>query len=650
MRWGTRNGTSDAGAQRRLRPWSVVMLAGCGGVLAGSVGFRTWLVVPGGALLAAAVWWSRPRAAAFGGWLATFVAAVGAATAPDGRWIRLLVFAGYALLAALVAWLAASAPERPQRGLLTGAVVVVLVVGVFLPGPDVPVSGTTDEQAEAAGLGPEQVSALDGYLRAQMDALRVPGLAIAVVRGDTPVFVRGYGVGGTDRQPVTPSTPFVMASVSKGFTALAVMQLVEVGDIDLDAPVREYLPWFTVADGEEAAAITVRDLLNQTSGFTTPQGWNLIERERRHSIEEDVRAVAGYELHDPPGTSWQYSNVNFQVAAAVIEAVTGRTYEDYMESEVFAPLEMENTSAGNDDAHASGLVHGYRDWWGVPMPSGTEIIDGAVPMGGISSSAADMANYLVAQMNEGSFADTRVASAASISALHEDVVPTDADDDDPTDFYGLGWFRSVDEHDGTVTLGHSGVAPGFSTGMGIRPAESSTPGADELWGVIVLVNRVGIAQPGPAIADGALDIVTGEDSDPVVGGAAARALVLLALLAVTLVSLAVRAVTNLGRWRSRNRRDHGAGRTARVVLWSLVANVAVPVALLLLPRLADVKWSLVWAYEPGFVVLFWGVALTLLTVGAAKVVAWVVDRRAPSGVAVSAPGVTQAPGGEPGGE
>lgn len=646
MRLGFPARTSDAGSPRRLRLWAVVALAGCAGVLAGAVGFRVWLVIPGATLAGAMVWWSRPRPAAFGGWLATFVATVGAASAPDGRCARILAYAAYALLGAVVAWLAASAPERSTRALLTGAAIVILVVGVFLPGPDVPVTGTSDEEAEAAGLSSDQVSALDGYLRDQMAALRIPGLGVAVVRGDEPAFVRGYGVGGTDRRPVTPRTPFVMASVSKGFTSLAVMQLVESGDVDLDAPVQEYLPWFTVADEEAASRITVRDLLNQTSGFTTPQGWNLIERKRQHSIVEDVRSAADHELHDPPGTSWQYSNVNFQVAGALIEAVTGRSFEDYMETEVFAPLGMVNTSAGNADAHASGLLDGYRDWWGVPLASGTEIIDGAVPMGGISSSAADMANYLVAQMNDGTLGDISVLSSAGTAALHDDVVPTDPDDDEPSEFYGLGWFRSVDEDDGTVTLGHSGTAPQFSTGMSIRAGGGNDGGTGDDWGVIALVNRQSaVAQPGPVVADGVLDIVTGEDLHPPVGGAAARNLVLVGLFTVLLASLALRAATNVPRWRRRNR-SGGAGRTVRVVLWGLVANLAVPVALLLVPSLADANWSLVWTYEPGLVLVLWTVAFTLLAVGVAKASVFVVDRREGYDGEPSVANATETSGGE----
>ncbi len=445
-----------------------------------------------------------------------------------------MLLGGFALVGAALGYLAGAASEPVRRALWSGGLAVALVVGVLLPGPGIPVTGTSDEEARSAGLSAEQVDALDGYVRAQLDALRLPGAAVAVVHGDDPTLVRGYGVAGPDRHPMAPDTPFVMASISKGFTALAVLQLVEAGDVDLDAPVREYLPWFETRNQEETDAMTVRHLLNQTSGFTTPQGWNLIERSEQHTIEDDVRAAADHALHDPPGTSYEYSNVNFQTAGAIIEAVTGRSYEEYMESEVFGPLGMVSTSAGDEDAHASGLADGYRDWWGVPVAAHTTVIEGAVPMGGISSSAADMANYLEAHLNGGTVGNRSVASEATITALHEDVVPTDPDDEDPTDFYGFGWNRSVDRENGddeggTVTLGHDGVAPGFSSGMRIRPGEDGDNG----WGVVSLVNRQSaVAQPGPAIADGVLEIVTGESLHPAVGGRPAWNLVVFGLVLV----------------------------------------------------------------------------------------------------------------------
>ena len=100
---------------------------------------------------------------------------------------------------------------------------------------------------------------------------RIPGLALAIVRGDQIVYLKGYGRADASGRPVTPQTPFLIGSITKSFTALAVMQLVEAGTVDLDAPVQRYIPWFRVADPRASAQITVRHLLTMTSGL--PQSY-----------------------------------------------------------------------------------------------------------------------------------------------------------------------------------------------------------------------------------------------------------------------------------------------------------------------------------------------------------------------------------------
>src|SRR5512138_1914844 len=110
------------------------------------------------------------------------------------------------------------------------------------------------------------LEAIDAFLQAQVKANRLPGLAVAIVQGDKIIFAKGYGEAARDK-PVTPQTQFYIGSVTKGFTALAIMQLVEQGKLELDVPVQKYLPWFRVADPEASSKITVRHLLNHTSGL-----------------------------------------------------------------------------------------------------------------------------------------------------------------------------------------------------------------------------------------------------------------------------------------------------------------------------------------------------------------------------------------------
>src|SRR5438034_6655924 len=126
--------------------------------------------------------------------------------------------------------------------------------------------------AAAPQTGAPDIASIDAYVSAQVQADHIPGVALGLVHNDQIVHLRGFGSADQSGRAVTPHTPFILASLSKSFTALAIMQLVEAGKVELDAPVQRYLPWFRVADEEASGAITVRHLLHHTSGLSTKPG------------------------------------------------------------------------------------------------------------------------------------------------------------------------------------------------------------------------------------------------------------------------------------------------------------------------------------------------------------------------------------------
>lgn len=123
--------------------------------------------------------------------------------------------------------------------------------------------------ADAPPLGAPNFAAIDAYVQSEMQAARVPGLALGIVQGDHIVHLKGFGIADPSGRPVTPQTPFMIGSTTKSMTAVAIMQLVEADTVELDAPVQQYLPWFRVADSDASARITIRHLLNHTSGLPT---------------------------------------------------------------------------------------------------------------------------------------------------------------------------------------------------------------------------------------------------------------------------------------------------------------------------------------------------------------------------------------------
>ena len=133
----------------------------------------------------------------------------------------------------------------------------------------------------AAADDDPDLAAIDRYVRSEMDAQRIPGLALGIVHGDRIVHVQGFGQADRSGREVTPQTPFLIGSVTKSFTALAIMQLSEAGRVQLDAPVQRYLPWWRVADPDASTRITVRHLLYQVSGLSKATG-NAYADQRGH--------------------------------------------------------------------------------------------------------------------------------------------------------------------------------------------------------------------------------------------------------------------------------------------------------------------------------------------------------------------------------
>ena len=182
--------------------------------------------------------------------------------------------------------------------------------------------------------------AIDAYVDQQMQRLRLPGVSLAIVEKGQIVHWRGFGQARPGGQSPTPQTPFFIGSLTKSFTALAVMQLVEAGKIDLDASVQRYLPWFRVADSWASAQIAVRHLLNQTSGLPTSAGEIPLADfdSRPGAAERQMRALALLQLARPVGAAFEYSNANYDLLGLIIEVASGESYGSYVQSHIFLSL------------------------------------------------------------------------------------------------------------------------------------------------------------------------------------------------------------------------------------------------------------------------------------------------------------------------
>lgn len=312
------------------------------------------------------------------------------------------------------------------------------------------------------------------YVVAMCHDLHLPGLALAIVQDDQMIYQHGFGVADTTSRPVTPQTPFIIGSLSKSFTALAIMQLVESGKIDLDAPVQRYLPWFRVDDPDASAHITIRHLLIHTSGLSLYVGRQLLGRHASKTREQAVRALKRVKLAHEPGTIFEYCNTNYLILSLVIEAVAGETYEHYIEQHIFEPLGMDHSFTSEGDAQRDGMATGYRWWFGWPRPVHAPYLTDALGAAFLISSAEDMACWLNVHLNGGSVDGVSVLSAAGIEELHQPQVPTNR----AGSMAAMGW--RVEQLAGERIARHGGEVANYRADMVLVP--------ERKLGVIVLQN------------------------------------------------------------------------------------------------------------------------------------------------------------------
>jgi len=309
---------------------------------------------------------------------------------------------------------------------------------------------------------------IDAYIEAQMNEARIPGVALAIVQGDEIAYLNGYGTADPSGRAVTPQTPFMIASTIKAFTALSIMQLVEAGQVELDAPVRRYVPWFRVADEEASATLTVRHLLNHTSGLSAAAGNELpVSAEMSEmSLENRVRRLSTAHLNRPVGARFEYCSANYDTLGLIVQAVSGQSYEAYVQEHIFTPLDMRQTFTSLAEADQHGLATGYRSWFGLPVPFDAPRPRAYVPSGwAASSSAEDLAHFAIAALNGGRYGNASILSPESLAAMHQPAVRSYS----ATQFYGLGW--NITPVSGVPTVGASGDAPNFQSRILLAPEQ-----------------------------------------------------------------------------------------------------------------------------------------------------------------------------------
>jgi len=458
---------------------------------------------------------------------------------------------------------------------------------------------TTDLKTNSAipAANGSNYDAIDDYIQEQMRRLSIPGVSLAIVEGNRIVHQRGFGRACPGGDAPTPQTPFFIGSLTKSITALAIMQLVEAGKVELDAPVQSYLPWFRVADPQVSAQMTVRHLLNQTSGLPVSLGLaNLANFEGGlDATERQVRYLSTLKLTRPVGAKFEYTNTNFNILGLIVEAASGESYPDYVQTHIFDPLDMSHSYTSKSIAKKNGLAVGYRYWFGSPIPiPNLTIPPGSLPSGQLISSAEDMSHYLIAHLNGGRWDGSRILSEAGIAELTRGAAEI-IEMGFSIGYYGMGWI--IQDIGKSRIVSHSGIVPDFGAFMALVPEQKK--------GIILLINanHAMMKMTYDEVGLNAAKLLAGESPKPTLLEAAPWAMRGMLLIPILQVAGVIATLRKLRRWTADPSLRPGTGRMwGQHILLPLVPNLLA--ALSLVPMLGKMR-GFMELYAPDYSWIAW---------------------------------------------
>lgn len=329
---------------------------------------------------------------------------------------------------------------------------------------------------------------IDEQVTRQMKQGKIPGLSLVMIKKGR-LTIRSYGYANAElRTPVTPYTLFEIGSCSKAFVALAILDLANREKIDLDSSVSAYLPWFYARYRDSIVTVTLRQLLHQTSGIPWETIGLIPESADSNALDQTIKRLTGVRLRRLPGKGYEYATINYDVLALVIEKVTGKPFDDYLQQHIFQKLGMVHTAVGVP-SDSSAMASGHKISFFRPRVYAAPVYKGNYAAGYIISNAVDMARWLRFQMAADSSLLSRLARATQ---QRDEKVPLHN-----MASYAMGWEVSLN---GNGEIYHGGQNPNFTSYVAFRSEDST--------GVVVLANSN--SSSTAAIGETVMKLLSGE--------------------------------------------------------------------------------------------------------------------------------------------
>ena len=263
---------------------------------------------------------------------------------------------------------------------------------------------------------------LEAWAEEKVSRLRLPGMAAGIVYDKELIWAKGFGFADIERQkPATPKTIYRIASISKTFTATAIMQLRDRGLLQLDDPVSKHLMWFKFKNRfPEAPTITIRHLITHTSGLPRESPFSYWNDYNFPTREEMIECLQKQENAYPAETRFKYSNLALAIAGEVVAKVAKQPYEKYIQENIFDPLKMASSSVNLPKSHMERLAVPYDR----PKADGLREIlpftdsKGITPAANLSSTVEDLGRYISFHLSDGKAGKNTVLKSSTLREMH----------------------------------------------------------------------------------------------------------------------------------------------------------------------------------------------------------------------------------------